>query len=343
MIDWLKVRFDYRPSVEEAGRLYGGEVVIIEADGSVKWRKVKAFSMEGSHCTFLQVGVDSFTGCLQVDGNPAKYFQGHNVFGTWNVRGLALATFIEVCGKLDIPTRASDLARVAAGEFEVLRVDLTESFDCGSLQRARSVLESISMHGHMRQSRHGKGLLDQGTLYYRKRSRRWAAKAYCKGQEVASRRIITTFPEAHEVYELAQSLLRVEFVVRAMELKTRRLHRGRAWCDSTPQAVFREMLAKLEMPMTHELPSVALDALPTKLRAIYVAWKAGEDIRLLCSRPTFYRYRRDLRAFGIDISIRQPKEFSNVVPLVQLIELRPLGVPARFVGTKAYFDPALVA
>lgn len=343
MIDWLKVRFDYKPSREHVSQLYGGEVMIIEATGAVRWRKVKPKEMRGSHESSLHVSIDAFTGCLLVDGNPVKYFQGHNVFGTWSVRALALAVFDEVLSQLGLPASTDERLRVEHGSFEVLRVDLTESYHCGNLQRARSVLESIATHGHLRDSRHGKGLLDQGTLYYRKHSRRWAAKCYCKGQEMGAHRILTTFPEAIEVHELAKGLLRLEFVMRAMELKTRRLNRGSAWCDSKPQELFNELRAKLELPMFHELPSVALDALPPRVRAIYVAWKAGEDPRLLCSRATFYRYRKELRALGVDISIRKPKDSSNVVPLVQIIELRPLGVPERFVGTAAYFDPRAAA
>lgn len=343
MIDWLKVRFDYKPPEDVARRLYGGEVMIIEATGEVRWRKVKPLEMRGSHESALHVSVDAFTGLLLVDGNPVKYFQGHNVFGTWSVRGLALAVFDEVLAQMGLPAAADDRGRVEHGSFELLRIDVTESYACGSLQRARSVLESLASHGYLRGSRHGKGLMDQGTLYYRKRSRRWAAKVYCKGQELGAHRIRTTFPQAVEVSELAQGLLRLEFVIRAMELKTRCLHRGFAWCDSTPQQIFSELLAKLELPMFHDLPPVALESLTPRLRMIYIAWKAGEDVRLMCSRPTFYKYRRELRDLGIDISIRQPKERSNVVPIVKLLELRPLGVPEQFIGTEAYFEPRAVA
>lgn len=343
MIDWLKVRFDFKPPSETAGRLYGGEVMIIEPDGVVKWRKVKPLEFRGSHESSLYVSIDGFTGCLLVDGNPTKYFQGHNVFGTWDLRGLAVSTFGKVVEALDLPYSPADLADVEAGSFEILRVDLTESFACGSLQRARSVLESLALNGHLRQSRHGKGLLDQGTLYYRKHSRRWAAKVYCKGQELGAHRIFTTFPQAIEVHEVGQDLLRLEFVIRAMELKTRGLHRGSSWSYTTPEEIFASMREKLEIPMSHELPSVTLAALPTGIRLTYSAWKNGEDVRLMMSKPTFYKHRRVLRALGVDISVRQPKEVSNVVPLVQLITLRPLGVPAQFIGTEAYFEPRRIA
>lgn len=343
MIDWLKVRYDFQPSPIAAARLYGGEVMIIEATGAVRWRKVKPLEMRGSYETALHVSIDAMTGTLLVDGNPAKYFQGHNVFGTWSVRGLALAVFDHVCAQLDLTPAAIDRGRVEHGSFELLRVDLTESYHCGNLQRARSVLESIATYGHLRQSRHSRGLLDQGTLYYRKRSRRWAAKFYCKGQELAAHAIAGELEEAAEVEKLAQGLLRLEFVMRAMELKTRGLNRGHMWCDTTGPELFEELRAKLELPMFHELPSDALDAMTVRLRAIYIAWKAGEDVRLLCSKASFYRYRQALRAYGIDIATRQAKEISNVVPLVQLIELRPLGVPEQFVGTDAYFDPRIAA
>lgn len=343
MIDWLKIRFDYEPAPELCTRLYGGEVVILNADRSVKWQKIKPLEMRGSHDAALHVAIDSMTGCLVVDGNPTKYFQGHNVFGTWDMRALAAHTFAQVVAFLSLTPSQEEIDRVAHGHFEILRIDLTESYACGSLQRARSVLESFERNAHLRQSRHGKGLLDQGTLYYRKHSRRWAAKLYCKGQELRAHPIAESLPDALEVADIATDLLRVEFVVRAMELKHRNLHRGRHWSDTTPEEVFREMLEKLEIPMSHELPSVALDSLPARLRGIYLNWKAGEDVRLLCSKRSFYRYRNELRALGVDIAVRQPKDITNVVPLVQIIELRPLGVPDRFRGTPAYFEPRRTA
>jgi II/X family phage/plasmid replication protein len=45
------------------------------------------------------------------------------------------------------------------------------------------------------------------------------------------------------------------------------------------------------------------------------------------SRPTFYRYRTQLLKYGVDISTKSPKEKSNVIPLIRVLEAKPVGIP----------------
>ncbi|WP_228271136.1 phage/plasmid replication protein, II/X family [Acinetobacter seifertii] len=47
----------------------------------------------------------------------------------------------------------------------------------------------------------------------------------------------------------------------------------------------------------------------------------------MLSRPTFYRYRSQLLKYGVDISTKSPKEKSNVIPLIRVLEAKPVGIP----------------
>jgi II/X family phage/plasmid replication protein len=82
-----------------------------------------------------------------------------------------------------------------------------------------------------------------------------------------------------------------------------------------------------------------IDDLPGSLRGAYALWKEGHDLRQVYSRPTFYRYRSKLLEHGIDISIKQEGRPDNVVPLVRILEARPVGVPDWAIGTNLYFEP----
>ena len=69
--------------------------------------------------------------------------------------------------------------------------------------------------------------------------------------------------------------------------------------------------------------------MPTRGKMSYFTWLAGEDLKQILPRPTFYRYRAELKKYDIDIGIiRDMKEDkNNVIPLVRVLEAQPVGVP----------------
>jgi II/X family phage/plasmid replication protein len=81
------------------------------------------------------------------------------------------------------------------------------------------------------------------------------------------------------------------------------------------------------MSDVYMLKDDVLDDLPCRLRLTYQAWLNGDDMKALLSRPTFYRYRSQLLKFGVDISTKSPKEKSNVIPLIRVLEAKPVGIP----------------
>lgn len=68
-----------------------------------------------------------------------------------------------------------------------------------------------------------------------------------------------------------------------------------------------------------------LTDLPKPLLSTYRMWQAGDDVTSKMSRRTFYRHRRELLPFGVDIAIK-----SNVVPFrppTRVIKLGPVSMP----------------
>jgi II/X family phage/plasmid replication protein len=82
------------------------------------------------------------------------------------------------------------------------------------------------------------------------------------------------------------------------------------------------------------------EALPPRLRSVNQLWRDGHDLRELFPTRTFYRHRKALLAHGVDIALKQPRDVSNVVPLVVTLVGREVGVPDWARGTPLYFEPA---
>ena len=62
-----------------------------------------------------------------------------------------------------------------------------------------------------------------------------------------------------------------------------------------------------------------LDSLPPRLRLTYQAWLNGDDLKSVLPRPTFYRYRKQILEYGIDISTKSPKREKQCNPINQSI------------------------
>jgi II/X family phage/plasmid replication protein len=130
-----------------------------------------------------------------------------------------------------------------------------------------------------------------------------------------------------------------------MELDKLGLASVQHWHESLLEDVYSSYLSRLEISdnMTVITDIKDLEKLPSRLRAAALAWSEGHDLRLLYPRATWYRYRRDIMvAIGLDISLPPPKtrpDMSNVVPLLRVIEAKPMGVPAWAIGTDLYFEP----
>ena len=67
-----------------------------------------------------------------------------------------------------------------------------------------------------------------------------------------------------------------------------------------------------------------IDALPQKLRVTAAAFLAGRDVKTMMSRASFFRYRKALLDYGIDIADERPAQL-NVQ--VRTVEITPVTAP----------------
>ena len=83
------------------------------------------------------------------------------------------------------------------------------------------------------------------------------------------------------------------------------------------------------MSNNFKLSDDVIASLPRKLRTYYKLWLYGEDLRQDMTKPTFYRVRKQLKAYDIDISLVRDVEqvADNVIPLIRVLEAEPVGIP----------------
>lgn len=350
MIDWLTLLAPMPHPVP----ISAGHVVSIGSGGEIEWQATKRRKVEGSFSTGLQVRTATHTPdpCthVEISGNPVKFFQGHNLWGTDDLPGLVLETLETVAVLLGLEITEETRSFWRSGLVQVLRVDLTESFHLGNRSEVLAWLRSAEQTAHL--AHRGRGQLVKGsTLYFGKNSRRWSLKLYAKGQEIEAKGhgqdSVLDLPSARA---WADRTLRAELTIRSMELKRLNLSQVRQWLpvDGVPSAVtpplLREKLGDMTMTTKSHLDAETFDTLRPALRVALQAWESGADLRETLPLSTFYKYRAELLPHGIDIATVQPRDaVSNVVPLHRVLEATPASVPDWARGTPLYFEPRRLA
>ncbi|MDE8651888.1 phage/plasmid replication protein, II/X family [Novosphingobium album (ex Liu et al. 2023)] len=321
--------------------IHGGEVVKVDRDGEVEWSTRCKLSVKGSWDGQLVVrnlmaddvicpGFGTKRSGLELSGNPAKFLQGHNLFGVGDPTEL-IRRVVDRVGSVLFP--GTSMLPVDLGMGQISRIDLTASW---LLDRAEDVLPFLrAMEERVWCPYRGRGVQSEpGTLYYGysakgKRAKDWQLKLYSKGLEVARRRLPGPAMEVPGLLDEVNRTVRVELTLRTAELKRLGLRKLSDWTPEKAGDVWRSYVDRLnfgESAMTLDATDLAGILKPRLLDAV-ASWKAGNDMRAGRSKTSFYRLRQEvLEACGYDIASPVPK--SNVVPLRRVIEAKPAQRPS---------------
>jgi II/X family phage/plasmid replication protein len=350
VIDWLTFVAPLTHQGGEHGPFYAGEVMATKPDPTsaegycLDWSVWKRKSFEGSYSSVIQI--QSTTDelgrpAIWVSGNPAKWFQGHNVFGSEDLPGLVREMLHRICQSVGVLPTADDLALWDAGTIKLTRVDVTHSFDLGNLGRVRNALRSLDSTANLKHR--GRGHFKGDSLTFGKGSRRWSLTLYAKGAELGVKGHMLPVDLADSgVARLAQGLLRAEVRMLSLQLVAEQLEYVSAWGENAGSELHSRFLSGLQIAEASMLDAQLLDGLPGRLQLAYNNWREGHDLRAILPVRTFYRYRTELLKHGIDIAVRQERtgpDMSNVVPLRTVLHAYPVGVPQWAVGTPVYFEP----
>lgn len=342
MIDWLTLpQFPcWHPQ-----RIDGGHVLSVDHHGNMEWSSQKFRKVVGSADASIRlktaaVDADGHGTHITIDGNPVKFLQGHNLWGTDDLVGLVVAFMDKLAPLVGLQPTAWDRQLWLRGCFRVSRADLTRMFRLKSRADALAWIRQAEQTATM--PYRGRGQISKGsTLYFGKHSRRSSLKFYAKGQEFDAN-ASPAMKELPALVEYADAALRAEYVIRSMELKRLGLDVAANWEETTASSVTLEVLGKLHMDDYTMITPERIDELRPAVRAVYELWKEGHDIRGMYPKPTFYRYRKQLLdTLSVDIANVQPRDEkpSNVVPLMRVLEATEMTVPDWAYGTHLYAEP----
>lgn len=348
MIDWLTFVAPLSHEAGASGPFFAGEVFSTVPDPTqptgeaLDWTVMKRKQIVGSHSAVVQVQStldEHGSPALWVSGNPGKYLQGHNIFGTDDLPGLVIEMLLRICQSVGIQPSANDLVQWQAGMIRLSRVDVTRSFWLETLARVRNALRSLDATARLKFR--GRGHFRGDSLIFGEKSRRWSLQLYAKGAEIEVHKLPYELAET-SLPAYAQGLLRAEARLLGLQLVAEGLEYVHAWGDNTALELHQRLLSGLEIAEATMIDAPTLEGLPGRLQLAYDAWKSGNDLRAMLPRRTFYRYRLELLPHGIDLAVKQSSTQaapSNVVHLRTVLDAKEVGVPDWAIGTPLYFEP----
>lgn len=328
VIDWITVEVPLFHSPVDSGRIFK-----VLPGGEIDWNSPCRASVEGSYRSSIQVksiggdGAGQAT-ALWISGNPSKFLQGHNVFGSEDILSLVYDTFVEVCRSLDISPTNSELAIAKRGNYRLKTIDICRSFELPTRGDCLAWLRAME---YKSTTRHGRPLMKGGTLYFGSGTARWKFKFYSKGDELDSKKKGHKLPSEllnTPIKDFAENLLRIELTLMSKELRALGVETVMQMQQDFIDKIYQDYLGRIKMSEQISLSTTRQNELPRKLQSTYLHWNNGVDLRSILPKATFYRHRRDLLVHGIDIMLRkETADRSNVIPLIRVLEATPVGVP----------------
>lgn len=327
MIDWLTCRIPVRLPKPIAG----GWTVKINQDGTERSRTPHRVSVEGSFSSALTIRAPSTTE-LEVSGNLLKWLQGHNLYGTDDLRSLLWAALQRLEPNLGGSLAAIGLTSARSLDDTIItRVDCTYMLQLDSLPDVLSWIRSAYATGFAR--RRGRGIMREGTLVFGdaqgRNFTRWQIVIYSKGQEIVAHPLPDMMTTDTEVLDWTNKALRVEARIGRLELQKQSLRTLSNWSTHTCGAIWSDKMGSLAFNDVGNSENVELVRLPEYLRGTYAQWKLGADLRQTMKRAKFYRHRALIRELtGVDIAVPPaPKTTATVVPIKRALEARLAGRP----------------
>lgn len=334
-VDWLSI---WQVHASHAPQ-NSGAIVTYDGASNPIFTRTRAARVQGSYSTSCRVKSDG--ACVVLEGNFGRLNREDNLFNFDPLQTFQRACLVADFAGLPIPrlddsrdnagTPKPVLASIGHSERDfaegrtryefvhLSRVDLTQNYSCGSPAAARAFIRGMQGKNV---SRVKKGLGGESSVWWS--NTRYMLKFYIKADEML----------AHgcgegAAYEFAKNngIVRME-----LELKRRELFDLgwanfnefiRAWDMGKVHKLFAEYEGLMNM---HAIENDAefIDALPARLRVIAAAFLSGRDVRSLMSRASFFRHRKALLEYGVDIADERPEKL-NVS--IRTINIEPVAAP----------------
>lgn len=322
--DWLSIYQDHHNLIQTLPLFNDGAVCVIDKDGCVKHTTLKKMRIEGSHESSLFIRCDGHR--VSFDGNVSKFARRDNVFGY--PFGDALARVNSILSSFELPPFTQGDRHISNFKgnprsiwtgAKVTRVDMTQNFATGSKDEAVAFMRYLQSQqaSRMKVGTYG----DSDTVDWGRGSRRVYSKAYLKGNELRKHGQGDFYVMRLADWCDSVGLVRFETTYKATQLHAMGCHYLGGFDMRQLELDFEE---RKELLTRQSATLDDLTALPRNVLGTLRMWQSGDSMEGL-SRPTFYRHRKVLLPYGVDIAVK-----SNVVkfqPRTRVITLGPVAPP----------------
>lgn len=327
MIDWLTLEL---PPVGHD--INNGLVLFVRPDGEIDYMVEKYMTVQGSFDNSVQIRATGTE--VVISGNPAKWLQGHNLFGVSDFRRVLELYVTSLQDVLKYDSLWYD--SVISGNFIVKRIDITYNY---RLKNQGEVIQWLNAVSQVSSGKRQKLTADRGTtVYFGKNSKRSTVKFYDKEGELFVHPISGKFDKQQYNYltHYSKGLLRCEVCIRRKCLESEfKMIKGKDWLSVTEKelrAMYMKKLKGVNVPEKTMIKDEIVNQLPNRLKAVYKLWIEGHDIQEMWPRATAFRYRKLMRdEYGVDIFLPCPSTIaktSRVLPLLRPLEAIPEEIPA---------------
>lgn len=318
MLDWLTATVPY-----SGPDICGGRILVLDDTGEIKFEKLEFKKVIGSFEEAVRVR--SVPNGLLISGNPAKFLQGHNLFGIREFYPLMCRFVYEVLER--ICALSDENLGVVNGDFTLSRVDMTESYQLGCRSDCLRWIEAAGRYATGRVQRFEK---KKTTVNLGRYSRRKTLTIYYKADEIEVHPpAVFADPVIRDLLrDWAKDKIRVEWKLRGMKLSDMGLKRARDWEGVDYMKIYNNEMAGIKLPGNYVLSGAQYEKMPRKYRLIYDSWQRGIDIENMVSRMSWYRYRKYFfDTWGINIAAPSPNAKTVVVPLMEILRAKPAEIP----------------
>ena len=357
--DWLSI---YQVHLGGVPLVNEGHVFSVNADGEVEWEVTNKMVFKGSHDTSIRIRSDGYR--VTLEGNIGRFNRRDNLFGytvaecieiaNMVVEGFGLPPFTDLApmplaspkssavgkdkvianisfsaagnygremnaDRKDYFSKSTDSGFQAVGAV-ITRVDLTKNWETGSPGNCSQFIRHLQGF----KSRQFEPLSYKTTgVSWGEGSKFWYAKVYDKAAEYVRQigKGSKKFDPQLLDYMLMSGIARHEISLKSRYLKQSNLWRTTQWGEGMEDRIYA-LFSDVVEGAGHVDQFLEI---PGRAGELAVAWRDGADLKKRLSQATYYRYRKQLLTFGIDIAV--PSKVSHIRAKVEVITLSPASPP----------------
>lgn len=323
--DWLSI-YQVHPN-GGLPIILDGRVRFTDADGVIKLDIAQKLVHKGSFETSLRLCCDGNR--VTFEGNIGRFNRQDNLFG-YGVRdcislantvlaGFGLPPFTDPKPMALNGPSGSDKGFQAVGAV-ITRIDLTRNYLTGSATNAPQVIRYLQ---GFRSGKFEPRPYRTTGVSWGEGSKWFYAKVYDKAADYI--RHLSESNTDHDPVLFAwmkeNGVVRHEITLKSRWLKQKGFWRFSLW-DQTMESRIYAMFGDVIVDSAHVDEYLEI---PGRAGELALAWRDGADLRTRLSQGTYYKYKKVLLGFGIDISI--PANVTRLNTRLEVIQLVPCEIP----------------